>query len=175
VRPAEYTPAVLRIEDGSCTQGELELFSLTGGLLCLPKLLDRGVRAKLMFLTPTGPVLGEAELLKPVSWTEQPFRFLGLQENDQRRLRAATHAPEGPQNVEAQPTAEEETPPPALEFASFEPAPFDHEQSWIQKYRAALDRPERPKRRFPRLFLAALTAATLGLGVLYAFQMHLLR
>src|SRR5580692_7711625 len=89
VRPSEFTPAVLRIEDGSCTSGELELFSLTGGLLSLPKLLDQGSRPKLMFLTQTGPVLGVAEMLRPVSWNEQPFRFVALHENDHRRLCAA--------------------------------------------------------------------------------------
>ena len=90
VRPAEYTPAVLRVDDGSCTQATLEMFSLTGGLLSLPKPLDRGSRARVMFLTQTGPVLGMAEMLCPVSWTEQPFRFVALLEDAQRKLRAAT-------------------------------------------------------------------------------------
>ena len=39
-----------------------------------------------MFVTPTGPVLGTAEMLKPVSWNQQPFRFVGLEQDDQRRL-----------------------------------------------------------------------------------------
>ncbi len=93
VRPAEYTPAVLRIEDGSCTQATLQLFSITGGLLLLPKPLDRGSRARLLFLTQSGPVLGMAEMLKPVSWTEQPFRFIGLEESDRQRLHTATGQP----------------------------------------------------------------------------------
>jgi hypothetical protein len=196
VRPAEYTPAVLRIEDGSCTQGELELFSITGGLLSLPKLLDRGSRAKLMFLTQTGPVLGETELLRPISWTEQPFRFVGLQENDRRRLRSAIQPssdepeperyeielvnlaqPVKPEPIaKVEPTIRLDQPAPApVDLASFDPAPFDPEESWIEKYRAAIDQPEPKRRRFPRIFFAALTAATLGLGFLYAFQTHLLR
>src|ERR1700722_4553210 len=67
-------------------QGQLEVISLTGGILSLPKPVDRQSRVKLMFVTPTGPVLGTAEMLKPVSWTHQPFRFVGLEKDDQRRL-----------------------------------------------------------------------------------------
>jgi hypothetical protein len=176
-RPAEYTPAVLRIEDGSCTQGALELFSVTGGLLSLPKLLNRGSRAKLMFLTQGGPVLGEAELLRPISWTEQPFRFVGLPENDRRRLRAAiqpssaepeVRKPESPAIKLEQPASS------LLDLASFDPAPPTPEERWIEKYRAAIDQPERKSWRFPRILFAVLTAATLGLGFLYAFQNHLL-
>jgi len=89
IRPAEFTPVVLRVGEGSCT-AELEVFSLTGGLLTLPKLLSPGSHVKLMFLTGTGPVLGVAEMLRPVSWTSQPFRFVALHENDHRRLRSAT-------------------------------------------------------------------------------------
>lgn len=92
IRPAEYTPAVLRIEDGSCTQATLEMYSLTGGLLSLQKPLDKGSRARVLFLTQTGPVLGMAEMLRPLSWTEQPFRFLTMHEEDQRKLRAATQS-----------------------------------------------------------------------------------
>ncbi len=89
MRPSEFTPAVLRATDGGCTSGELQVFSVTGGLLSLPKLLNKGSQVKLMFLTKTGPVLGVAEMLNPISWTEQPFKFITLEENDQRRLRAA--------------------------------------------------------------------------------------
>jgi hypothetical protein len=247
VRPTEFTPAVLRIEDGSCASAELEIFSLTGGLLSLPKLLNRGTRARLMFLTQTGPVLGVAEMLKPVSWTEQPFRFVELYESDQRRLQAATHcsaepdlpvikskplmdngpiaerkpAAENRPTVESRPIMESrpavenkpvmesaplvkstlqlDSPPPPenrppVESGQSQPlmdsrltvlrlmdpvpeeedATADHEQQWIQKYRAALDGKKPARRRFPRIFFAALTAVTLGLGVIYALQAHLL-
>jgi hypothetical protein len=246
VRPTEFTPAVLRIEDGSCASAELEVFSLTGGLLSLPKLLNRGTRARLMFLTETGPVLGVAEMLKPVSWTEQPFRFIELYENDQRRLQAATHCTVEPDlplikspplfenkleskpAVENKPVAESrpvaESKPvmastllvkstlqldsspfienqPAVESNPAPPSPLppeskltvlrlmdpapeeeedaprpDHEMQWIEKYRAALDGRKPVRRRFPRIFFAALTAATLSLGIIYiyALQAHLL-
>ena len=58
--------------------GSLEVFSSTGGLLSLQKPLIRGTRIKVMFLTQSGPVLGAAEMLSPVSWTQQPFRFVAL-------------------------------------------------------------------------------------------------
>ncbi len=70
--------------------GRLEVFSSTGGLLCLSKPLIRGTRIKVMFLTQTGPVMGSAEMLTPVSWTQQPFRFVALAAGDQRRLQAIT-------------------------------------------------------------------------------------
>jgi hypothetical protein len=40
--------------------------------------LQTDTQVKLMFVTPTGPVLGTAEMLNPVSWNQQPFRFVGL-------------------------------------------------------------------------------------------------
>ena len=83
---SDITPAVLRFEDGHRTQGQLEVISLTGGMLSLPKPVVRQSRVKLMFVTPTGPVLGTAEMLNPVSWNQQPFRFVGLEGDDQRRL-----------------------------------------------------------------------------------------
>jgi len=69
---ADITPAVLRFDDGSCSLGRLQTISLTGGLLCLPRPLDQGSRVKLVFLTHTGPVLGAAEMLRPLSWSLQP-------------------------------------------------------------------------------------------------------
>jgi len=89
VRLPRITPAVLRSQDGRRRQGELEMVSLTGGLLCLPKPLDHGCRVKLMFMTHTGVILGSAEMLKPVSRDLQPFRFVALDGGDQRKLRAA--------------------------------------------------------------------------------------
>src|SRR2546428_8617869 len=92
VRMTDFTPAVLRFHDGGCATGRLEVISPTGGLLCLPKSANRGSRVKLMFLTQMGPVLGSAELLSPVFWTRQPFRFLGLAFGDGRRLPAITQS-----------------------------------------------------------------------------------
>jgi hypothetical protein len=62
---------------------------MTGGLLCLARPLDQGSRVKLMFLTGKGSVLGTAEMLYPVTWGLQPFKFLGLHADDEHRLQAA--------------------------------------------------------------------------------------
>ncbi|MGC1374279.1 MAG: hypothetical protein WA824_19235, partial [Candidatus Sulfotelmatobacter sp.] len=88
-RFAETTPAVLRLKNGSRTRGKLQIISLTGGLLSLPKPLFRGSRVKLMFLTSKGSVLGAAEMLMPISWGLQPFKFVGLYDDDEERLQAA--------------------------------------------------------------------------------------
>jgi hypothetical protein len=85
---AETTPAVLRGNNG-CRKAKLQMVSLTGGLLCLSRPLDQGSQVKLMFLTRSGSVLGAAEMLSPVSWSLQPFKFLKLYDDDQRRLQAA--------------------------------------------------------------------------------------
>ena len=86
---AETTPAVLRCQDGHRVPGKLQVISLTGGLLCLPEPLDQGCQVKLMFLTRGGSVLGAAEMLSPVSWKLQPFKFVRLYDDDQRRLQTA--------------------------------------------------------------------------------------
>jgi hypothetical protein len=83
----ENTPAVVRSRDG-CRKGKLQTVSLTGGILYLPKPVDQGAQVKLMFLTNSGSVLGAAEMLSPISWSLQPFKFLKLYDDDQRRLEA---------------------------------------------------------------------------------------
>ncbi|MFZ0201132.1 MAG: hypothetical protein WB523_00365 [Candidatus Sulfotelmatobacter sp.] len=65
------------------------MISLTGGLLSLPSPLVQGVQVKLMFLTGKGSVLGAAEMLCPISWSLQPFKFLGLYNDDQQKLQSA--------------------------------------------------------------------------------------
>ena len=57
-----------------------------GGLLCLPKPVRQGSVGKVMFLTPTGAVLGSAEMLSPMSWELQAFRFVSLGNEDHDRL-----------------------------------------------------------------------------------------
>ena len=42
-----------------------------------------------MFLTRTGSVFGVTEMLSPVSWDLQPFRFVTLYDDDQDRLQGA--------------------------------------------------------------------------------------
>jgi hypothetical protein len=89
VRFAEVTPAVLRPKNGKCMAARLQVVSVTGGLLSVPRPLDRGTNVKLMFVSKKGTVSGAAEMLAPISWTEQPFRFLSLEDQDQRKLKAA--------------------------------------------------------------------------------------
>jgi len=84
---AEPTTAVLRLKDGRRVPGKLKVVSLTGGLLSVTHPVDTGSNAKLMFLTGAGMVLGSAEMLSPLSWTLQPFRFLALDHDDQNRLK----------------------------------------------------------------------------------------
>lgn len=83
------TPAVLRFADGRRVPGQLQIISATGGLLGLSRPLDRGSLVKLMFLTHSGSVFAEAEMLNPVSWIQQPFRFVALHRDDRSRLQAA--------------------------------------------------------------------------------------
>ena len=80
---------VLRYPDGRRFSGQLEVISITGGLLCIRQPLQQGSLVKLMFLAKTGSVLGSAEMLSPVAWGQQPFRFVALHEDDQSRLHAA--------------------------------------------------------------------------------------
>ena len=148
VRFAEFTPTVLRFQDGGCTTGSLEIISSTGGLLCLPKPVNRGSRIKLMFLTDKGPVLGAAELLSPVSSTRQPFRFVALAYADRRRLREITQG-----CLKAEPPKQQ------VQGSRI----GDGERQWIEKYRAAVG----------KLALAALILAIAGLSsVIYLFSLH---
>jgi hypothetical protein len=84
---AERTSAVLRLDDGRRVPGKLKVVSLTGGLLAVPHPVNTGSNAKLMFLTGAGMVLGSAEMLSPLSWGLQPFRFVALADEDQDRLK----------------------------------------------------------------------------------------
>jgi hypothetical protein len=85
----EITHAVVRCENGSRVLGRLQIISTTGGLLGLDKPLNQGSRVKLMFLTGKGSVFGAAEMLPPISWIQQPFKFTKLHNDDQERLKAA--------------------------------------------------------------------------------------
>jgi hypothetical protein len=89
IRFAELIPVVLRFKDGRRATGNLQVVSITGGLLSVPHPITQGSIAKLMFLTRAGSVLGMAEMLSPVSWDQQPFRFVCLHHDDASRLKAA--------------------------------------------------------------------------------------
>lgn len=84
---APTTPVVLRCESGRRIRAKLQVISLTGGLLNVLSPLDRGSRLKLMFLTGAGAVLGTVEMLPSLSKSHQPFRFITMNEDDERRLR----------------------------------------------------------------------------------------
>ena len=147
-RLAETTPAALQFQDSRLTPGELQVISRTGGLLSLSKPVDQGSVVKLMFRTHRGPVFGTVEMLCPLSWSHQPFRFVGLEEDDQHRMQAAFQSGLY-RNIE--------------------------EEEWIEEFRAAIVNWNPPPRRhFFRAVMAAVTLATLCLGsVIYVFSAHL--
>ena len=149
VRFADSTPAVLRFPDGRRTTGQLQIVSMTGGLLSVPKPLDKGSQVKVMFLTDRGPVLGAAEMLAPLTWGQQPFRFLALRDDDRRILGSAIQSSLGQKSSE---------------------------QEWIEKYRAALLQDESPQKPLSRVILGLLTVGVLCLGsIFYLFYIHPLR
>ena len=112
-------------------------------MLCVPGPVQPDSHVKLMFVTPTGPVLGTAEMLRPVSLSKQPFRFVTLEQDDLRRLQVSIQSSFGQ---------------------------VRHEQDWIEKYRATLDHRRPEKRRFFSMSLAALTLGMLSLGsAIYLF------
>src|SRR5690349_7621682 len=89
VRFAEAIPAVFRLQDGNRASGRLKVVSITGGLLALSKPIRQGQIGKIMFLTAKGSVLGSAEMLTPLSWELQPFKFIALPDDDHSRLQLA--------------------------------------------------------------------------------------
>ncbi len=89
VRFDESTPVVLRFSDGRRFSGQLQVISVTGGLICLSRPFEPGSVVKLMFLTQSGSVLGQAQMLSPVAWDHQPFRFTALHDDDRYRLQTA--------------------------------------------------------------------------------------
>ena len=110
---------------------------MTGGLVSLQAPLERGSRVMLMFMTQNGTVLGSAEMLKPLSWDRQPFRFVALDETNRARLKTAVRT----------------------SLAQKHP-----EYDWVDSYRSRMHEQKPARSRFPRVALAALTLATAGLG-----------
>jgi len=88
VRFDEKTPVVLRFPDGKRSSGQLQVISTTGGLLCLPQPLQPGSIGKLIFLTQKGTVFGDAQMLPPMTWERQAFKFTSLRDDDRCRLQA---------------------------------------------------------------------------------------
>jgi len=146
-RLAETTPAVLEFQDSSVTPCELQTISRTGGVLSLPKAVDQGSVATLMFRTHKGPVFATTEMLPPLAWNDQPFRFVELKEDDKRRLLAAFQS-RLYRNIQ--------------------------EEEWIEEFREAIVNWNPPVRRhFLRPVLAVTALATLCCSVLYVLSAHL--
>ena len=93
VQLGESVLAAIRAEDGRRIRAKLQTISATGGLLRLPKSLGTGSFVELAFQTQSGPVHGMAEILTPMRKTTdgvlQPFRFVALEDDDDRRLRTS--------------------------------------------------------------------------------------
>ena len=141
IQLGEGIPAVLRSPEGGCNQASLKTVSLTGGLLSVPEQLDEGSSQKLMFVTHTGPVLGTAKMLAPVSSHLQPFQFVSLHQNDKRKLGEAIRT--------------------CLE-------PDDSRTQWIEKYRVAAEKHSRHKQDRTKKILTIGSMVALALvGLFY--------
>lgn len=149
LRLSDSTPAVLRFPNGGCTTAELQVVSISGGLLNLSEPVEQGSATKLLFLTPTGPVMGDAEMLGPLTRRQQPFRFVSLRYDDLCRLETTIQS-------------------------SLHPRAKDQDE-WIAKYRAAVSEPKKPRRRFLSI-VGAFGLALLCLGsTWYLLHQHLLK
>lgn len=137
LRLAEHTPAVLRMDNGTCTTAELQVISLTGGLLSLAAPITPSLTSKLLFISSSGPVVGSAEMLQPLTHVQQPFRFTSMDGEYMCRLQSVIQ-------TALYPTLEQD--------------------EWIRKYRAAvaLIEPPRQKRRWLNVaaILALITSAS---------------
>jgi hypothetical protein len=85
--------AAIRFEDGRHAKAKLQTISATGGLLQLPRPLAEGDFVELAFQTQSGPVRAMAEILSPTRKSKdgvlQAFRFVALEDDDNRRLRTS--------------------------------------------------------------------------------------
>jgi len=100
-----------------------------------------------MFETDRGPVLGTAEMLFPVTSTQQPFRFVALPESDRSTLQAAFQSPLY-RNTD--------------------------EEEWIEEFRAAVvNWNPYPWSRRVRTILAVTLAALGFISIIYFFNFHL--
>jgi len=86
----QTTPAVVKLGDGKQTKGNIQVVSVTGGLLQLARALSEGDFVEVAFQTNSGKVHGMAEMLNPVGKGQgsvfQPFRFVALDDDDHRAL-----------------------------------------------------------------------------------------
>ena len=134
---------MLRLPNGQNVGANLQVISLSGGLLSLPKPVNQGSNVKMIFLTGAGAVLGGVEMLRPVKDGLQPFRFVSLGEDEQRKLGALI----GRRASEQQ-----------------------FEQPWIEKLRTASAKQSEP-RRWPVKIAAALGLVAIGVATA-AYLLH---
>ena len=90
------TPALVKLGDGKHTKGNIQVVSVTGGLLQLARALSEGDFVEVAFQTNSGKVHGMAEMLNPVSKGQgsifQAFRFVALDDDDHQALRMIVEA-----------------------------------------------------------------------------------
>lgn len=143
------TPAVLRCQDGSRVAGNLQVISVAGGMLRLSQPLDPNTRASLMFLSDGGPVLGKAEMLSPLSRTQQAFRFVALDQKYRRNLQLGIQS--------------------HLNQSS-------DEDRWIAKYRSAIIHKAPPQRGTLKIVFGSVAFGILVLvSMAYFFHFELLK
>jgi hypothetical protein len=84
-------PVVIKLNDGRSARAKLQSISETGGMLRLAGALEQGNLVEVAFQTESGAVKGMAEILQPARKSKgeimQPFRFIALEDDDQRALR----------------------------------------------------------------------------------------
>lgn len=89
-------PVVIKLNDGRSARAKLQTISETGGMLRLARALEQGNLIEVAFETESGAVKGMAEILEPTRKSNdrvpdgvlQPFRFIALEDDDQRNLRS---------------------------------------------------------------------------------------
>ncbi len=149
-RLTQKTPTVLQFQGSTVTAGELQVISRTGGLLSLSTLLEPGSVVRLVFPTHRSSVSGTVEMLRPVAWNSQPFRYVDLEMEEQDRM-----------------------------YRAFQSGLYRNleEEAWIEEFRVVAANWTPPRRRhFLKPLLAAATVATLCLGsLLYVLSAHLIR
>lgn len=86
-------PVVIKLNDGRSARAKLQSISETGGMLRLAGALEQGNLVEVAFQTESGTVKGMAEILQPTRKSKneimQPFRFIALEDDDQRTLQNA--------------------------------------------------------------------------------------
>jgi hypothetical protein len=142
-------PAVLRFDGGQSVSAQLQVVSLTGGLLSLPRPVAKGSQVRLMFLIGPGSVLAGAEMLSPLNHTQQPFRFVSLEQKDRRKLESI------------------------IPLSVYEDIT---EPNWMKKLRVASDQRYVPANWRRRVAVCAIGLIALGLaGAMYLRHFQLLR